>query len=335
MCGISLLYNPNLSAEAQKLWFLSWMEQETRGRDASGIFALLHDGRVLYAKAPIRATEFIPAIKDYVDRHGLRIMYALGHARAATHGSPSINRNNHPILRVQDGITHVVVHNGIVHSSLCTTKLTQTDTEEILCALMPVYKSPIAEVANALSKVYGSFAIGYFAVGSPGIERFIIARQHSPLYRQSIDGAYIYASYFTNSTTVGHVEEVRNGLVIDVFTGEEVALQIQPYGYYYVPGDSRTEYLSLYTGYIDKKHIKANIKGVAFEGTAYFYDEYISIEAVAKYNGCSYDVYAYAYYNGEVEVLDLSSQECRKTPAKVIRAAEKLGKRLLSLIETE
>ena len=190
MCGIVALYN-NSSADISAFYNL-WMEQETRGRDASGIFALLHDGRVLYAKAPVRASEFVPAIKDYVDRHGLRIVHAIAHARDATRGSPSINRNNHPIVRVQNGTIYAIVHNGTVEISACDSKNTFTDTEEILCAYI---SKGIDGVYNIARAHYIDSAFAIMAVGESGLIDYVIARfGERPLHYLRSQDTLLFAS---------------------------------------------------------------------------------------------------------------------------------------------
>jgi predicted glutamine amidotransferase len=190
MCGITLLYAPNGVNNVKPIFDL-WTHQEKRGRDASGIFAITNKG-LLYAKAPVPASEFVPLIADYVQRHGLVLYYALMHARSATRGTPLSNKNNHPIVRRTDDTIYAIVHNGTVDGvSACTEKLTATDTEELLCAYMSGGVDKLKEVLK-----YKNTALGIIAVGKDGnLIDFVVARVgNKPLVRAEFGDAVVYAS---------------------------------------------------------------------------------------------------------------------------------------------
>jgi len=74
---------------------------QVRGSDATGVFTSVGNG--ILRKEPVPATKF----KDYPLNYG---RVTLVHARQATHGSPKVFYNNHPIL----SDNYVMVHNGIV-----------------------------------------------------------------------------------------------------------------------------------------------------------------------------------------------------------------------------
>ena len=74
---------------------------QVRGSDATGIFTSVGNG--ILRKEPVPATKF----KDYPLSYG---RVTLVHTRQATHGSPKVFYNNHPIL----SDNYVMVHNGIV-----------------------------------------------------------------------------------------------------------------------------------------------------------------------------------------------------------------------------
>ena len=231
MCGISILYNPGGSAEAQELFFKAWVKQEMRGKDATGIFAITDKG-LLYSKAPVTASEFVPVVKSYVERRGLKLLYALGHARAATHGSPLLNRNNHPVVHVEGRRVDALIHNGIVSGKVCNSKSTDTDTEEILCALKQA--SSLTEAVELVEKnITGSFAVGYIRlVDSFEPKQFIVLKHISPLEVAEVDGAKLFASTLLGVTD--KYTSVEENTAIDLLTGQTAKMNISyaPYKWY-------------------------------------------------------------------------------------------------------
>ena len=230
MCGITILKDG--SADVLRIFLKTWIYQETRGTDACGVFALGRmNGRdaIFYSKYPVQCSVFVPYIADVWRRHSFVPVHALAHARAATHGSPLINRNNHPIVRKDDyGVVHTLVHNGIVHMRACSTKRTETDSEEILCAFMSSH-----DIKDVYRSVVGSASVGYMAVADgPELRRFVVMRYISPLSRLEQSGAVIYASVFPREFAK-QAHDVDYG-IYDLLTGRShVDKHRHDYHYYY------------------------------------------------------------------------------------------------------
>jgi predicted glutamine amidotransferase len=352
MCGISILYNPNGSQAAVKQFMEAWMYQEHRGRDATGIFAVTNKG-VLYAKAPVPASEFVPIVRDYVQRHGLVLYYALGHARAATHGSPMINKNNHPIVRRIGDEVHAVIHNGIIHASVCDSKITETDTEELLCALMRYSSMGLSELANSVaSSISGSYAFGYIKSDNSGVKRFIVGRVVSPLEEVEVDGARLFASVLPH-TVKG--KQIANGTFIDLFSGESVVVDSLARYSYYVPGGSYrlTDYIEVepstkpstcIVDTIDYKvggvDVEVNFIGSCGDDmvTELVANEAVDVVINAHADGCSARTFGSIVMTGNSVKFKkyMHTVRCgnKKTSKKITRAVDNAISKLLSDIRT-
>jgi predicted glutamine amidotransferase len=331
MCGISILYNPNGSQTAVKQFMEAWMYQEHRGRDASGIFAVTNKG-VLYAKAPVPASEFVPIVRDYVQRHGLVLYYALGHARAATHGSPLVNKNNHPIVRRADGEVHALIHNGVIHASVCDSKITETDTEELLCALMRYSSLGLSELANNVaSSISGSYAFGYIKADDSGVKRFVVGRAVSPLEEVEVDGARLFASVLPH-TVKG--KQIANGTFIDPLSGESVAIERLASYSYYVPGSS----YRLLTDYIEVKDsdVKPSKKKqmCIVDALGYQIDD-VDVE-VSFIGSCGHDMFDELLINGALDAVIYASTNggcSAKLYGSVIYLADPLSVRFMTFAD--
>jgi len=206
VCGISGIYTTGdrpPSWETISTFCDAWRIQYVRGVDATGIFAIVDVGgvkKLFYAKAPLPAYEYVPYVCEYWRQRDIRPLYAIAHARAATHGSPSRNFNNHPIVHVHGNTINALVHNGVVQDRVCPQDdmVSETDTEHILCKLE---RTPFSELAA----VTGSAAILYMSVdvssGVPELKHYIVYRQTSPLEVYNAPDAMIFASQFTIYST--------------------------------------------------------------------------------------------------------------------------------------
>jgi glucosamine 6-phosphate synthetase-like amidotransferase/phosphosugar isomerase protein len=126
---------------------------EARGKDASGFGAIGDEGRVVCRKN-IPST-LMAQTKNF--RRAFRTGdMVIGHARAATHGDPADNRNNHPFWTT-DG-RYVMVHNGIIYDNPEKLKIiTECDSE---IALRMIEKHGIREAFDRMSEwKHSSFAI--------------------------------------------------------------------------------------------------------------------------------------------------------------------------------
>ena len=116
MCGIAgLVAKKPLTADQFSKFLKVWSMQELRGTDASGIIVYFDDGRILFSKMPIPASEHAKTIAKLTLPYG-KITMILAHARAATEGTPFNNENNHPLYHYVNGKLVSLVHNGIIYA---------------------------------------------------------------------------------------------------------------------------------------------------------------------------------------------------------------------------
>ena len=211
MCGIAGLFSNSPASDAAVSKFAQvWDYQEIRGRDACGVLALgVMNGdkrHIYYSKFPVTCSKFVPYTIDVWRRHGFRPIYAIAHARAATHGAPEVNANNHPIVHVSADGLFAIVHNGVLSMSVCTSKVSQTDTEDLLCLVENTVRSGV-ELKEAYDKIRGSATFMVMQVDqSLDLKRFIVGKYINPLDKAEVDGAMIFGSvipvHITPSTTV-------------------------------------------------------------------------------------------------------------------------------------
>lgn len=89
-----------------------------RGRDATGIAASTspldhpHRHRALCAKEPLPADDFVERNPFWRQLRRMRCAAVLGHVRASTSGSPSVNSNNHPHEGQLPTGRFALIHNG-------------------------------------------------------------------------------------------------------------------------------------------------------------------------------------------------------------------------------
>jgi hypothetical protein len=91
--------------------------------------AFVLDDEIVCSKAKGQASRVIK--DDFIDKVTPLVSKSkaiLLHTRSATHGSPSNNFNNHPII----GSKYILVHNGIVETDTKYDARGETDTEQML-----------------------------------------------------------------------------------------------------------------------------------------------------------------------------------------------------------
>lgn len=144
---------------------------EVRGKDASGFVAnavpLDYPERAstVFDKQPLRATEFIKLNRSFRSLAHRRCTAFVGHVRAATHGDPNDNRNNHPF--VSDDETLFLVHNGVLsnHEDVADELSLHLKTEcdsEVLLRIVETATSVPGGLRDCLRLVKGSMAIAVF-----------------------------------------------------------------------------------------------------------------------------------------------------------------------------
>ena len=116
MCGIGALIRLNDNIEDKEMLRMvnrMLLGLEHRGPHASGVTAI-HKTNVVTFKQPEPAHEFVRNEKfiKFMAKN-IKASAFLVHARFATQGDPSINKNNHP-LETRD---YVIIHNGTILDS--------------------------------------------------------------------------------------------------------------------------------------------------------------------------------------------------------------------------
>jgi len=71
-----------------------YIEAAVRGRDASG-FAYSDGKQLCWHKLPMDPLQYSQVMVDQIDPN---FKAFVGHTRAATHGKPEVNENNHPYV---------------------------------------------------------------------------------------------------------------------------------------------------------------------------------------------------------------------------------------------
>jgi len=167
MCGLLGFFTEEPSEMNGKRLKVLFKEQESRGRDASGILIYRpwepSELRFRLIKRPVQATEFLEtcwkSIKDDVSRSPL----VLAHVRSQTLGDSIDNNNNHPVF----GKHWVLTHNGDVRT---TEKVKgyaykgQVDTELMVAHLEHSGVKGLKETVGSAACVFLNRAIA-----SPGV----------------------------------------------------------------------------------------------------------------------------------------------------------------------
>ena len=153
---------------------------EYRGYDSAGI-AVFENNVIKVVKSKGRLAN----LRNKLNEVGaLKGNCGIGHTRWATHGEPS-DVNSHP----HSGEKVTIVHNGIIENYLSLREsliskgykfLSDTDTEVAAKLLDYCYHGdPLKAIANALSRIRGSYALGMLFADFP--EHIYAVRKDSPL----------------------------------------------------------------------------------------------------------------------------------------------------------
>lgn len=167
---------------------------ENRGPQATGLAWYGRQGGVGMQKRAVTASEL-----DYYN-FGHETRTAIFHTRFSTPGtfgnaSPSINRNNHPLLAVgPDGKRVVGIHNGVLHNDKTLTKrfnlprYAETDSDVIFQML--ALDDPTKP--TALEEIDGSMAIAWLVENTKGL--YLAKGYSSPLWYGEYDGIFVFCS---------------------------------------------------------------------------------------------------------------------------------------------
>ena len=171
MCGIAgFMCLKELEQGTKKLLAAGLLEGiESRGKDATGIFTADRGEQGYIQKAAIPASRFISERLGNMFLGDINLL----HTRAATHGKPEDNRNNHPI----PGKKWVITHNGMVArmNQIATYAYnTKCDTELLLSHV------EAKGIENGLEGVKGSAAVAMMQ--HKNAEKLHLFRHNNPLW---------------------------------------------------------------------------------------------------------------------------------------------------------
>lgn len=198
-----------------------------RGADAAGCAWAEDDGRIMRRKQPGGASRFLDELRIPDDLPQILI-----HVRDQTKGRPSLPANNHPIRHGRI----VGIHNGrIDNDERIFRQLGRNRAEpgmtvdsEAIFALLDHESSRI----NALQRLRGSFAVGWFDENVPGT--VFLARGHGrPLWiASSQDGDLFWTSTLEALEIVEeflefdlHKRPVRAGSVLTISNGSILRIE--------------------------------------------------------------------------------------------------------------
>lgn len=184
MCGIAGFIGYSKDSEATYELATNLFEQiESRGTDAAGFWGTQkRDGKILYHKEPVKASEFIKG--DMWDRIShmdpdLFLMHARGASTGV--GAPAVNKNNHPFVSSCHSIG--LIHNGRIPDAeyKALKRKYQVDTgcdSEILLRIfeqgihnaeklddLPSEDKDVAVRLNGIRGIWSQIVRGHMAVG--------------------------------------------------------------------------------------------------------------------------------------------------------------------------
>ena len=192
MCGIAgFSLSKKSRINAQKLSAALLREIVIRGYDATGVGWTDPDGKVWYTKGDITAHQFI---RDCIHQIHPDSKTVVLHTRYATKGDPSVEGNNHPIIR--PGI--VGVHNGVISNDdeifdiLDAERFAEVDSEAAFALLGESDLHP----TESISLLDGRVALGWIETDTPD-ELHIARWAGSPLaWGQTSTGSFVFASTY-------------------------------------------------------------------------------------------------------------------------------------------
>ena len=206
MCGIAGYVGQSREGQWGETYAILrelYVAMEHRGKDATGFVALTepldHPTRqlVVMNKEAVTASKFIKSDAEWNSLSHRRCTIVLQHVRAATHGSPTDRKNNHP-FNSDDG-TLYLVHNGIVGNDddLVDQFLLRRRSEcdsDVLLQIIEGAKTPVDGLVTCLREVRGSMALAVYDTLHGVV--YLVSNGGRPLWfcRLRNDGRAFFAS---------------------------------------------------------------------------------------------------------------------------------------------
>ena len=167
MCGIGGVIKPKgiTEEDVERIKKMS-IALQSRGTDAYGVLIVKADWSMRVVKLPCTARQMWSQIGDFLKAEMLGAKVVLVHTRAATTGSPSNNKNNHPFVS-SDG-RFVFAHNGVIHGYTAIYSKNEPETDSYwgifkpFLALIESGESVEDAIAEAVCEANGSAATWWY-----------------------------------------------------------------------------------------------------------------------------------------------------------------------------
>ncbi len=230
MCGIfGVVGRPSTDADIQAKIQNLFIRSESRGKEASGLFAVLPEKIVIF-KSPERASKMIKGslfgefLTRALDEAQSSLAAFVGHSRLVTNGSREEHSNNQPVI----GESLVVVHNGIItnHRDLSHLAGLPTPRELDTSSFVSLVEKRIFEdrmdlpraLHQTVSEIKGTYSL---VVAHKNSSKLYLSTNNGSLYFLSKGGQVFFASERT----------ILKGMVDDFGLGEadENIVRIPPH----------------------------------------------------------------------------------------------------------
>ena len=183
MCGIAGFDKEDISTIPPHRLHKLLTALEERGHDAAGFSYKPHDESISVIKGKYTASKFlkIRKVKKELAKAG-KAKWGLFHTRAATNGTPSNNKNNHPIWSDKG----MIIHNGIVWSTEKVKTQGETDSEKLLVLIDKL------GLEEAIKRISGWLAFAYVSLDEPDV--FYLYHCGAPIVWAQENGIFFFAS---------------------------------------------------------------------------------------------------------------------------------------------
>lgn len=187
MCGIAAIsLTPGSTINARALSHALLSQIEKRGSHASGFAFSTTEGVTGSYKSDKPGSQ-LPL--GTMPRNASTVIL---HTRFATQGSPSDNRNNHPVMSPSGNIA--LVHNGVISNDTMLRRDLgmSADLGEVDSLVIPALLE--AEGSTAFKKLRGYAAVSWIDSAAPNMLQIARLKQSPVAYAALFDGSFVMAS---------------------------------------------------------------------------------------------------------------------------------------------